>query len=234
MPAAVQYCKKPLKPAIFTYFLVPHPGHGFNRRMNADPVAQTAPNSAQSFETLLLAVGRDRDRAAFMALFHHFAPRLKSFLMKQGGAARLTPELAEELVQETMLTVWNRAESFDPARASAGTWIFTIARNKRIDALRRKSRVNYDEADPAFIPDTHAPTPDQAVIATDRNEKLALALNTLPPEQEAIIRKAFYEGKTHNQIAHEDKIPLGTVKSRLRLAMDKLHRQLGKNGKELL
>ena len=201
-------------------------------RMNAEPAPLASDDSpaAPRFEDLLVAIGQRRDRTAFITLFHHFAPRLKSFLMKQGAS----PEQAEELAQETLLTVWNRAESYDPAQAGAGTWIFTIARNKRIDALRRKSRIDYDAGDPAFVPDTRSPAPDQAVINTSRSRLVAGALKTLPPEQASLIRKSFYDGKTHAEIAREDKIPLGTVKSRLRLAMEKLHHQLGKKGEELL
>lgn len=196
--------------------------------MNADPAP--TPQTTPRFEDLLVAVGRDRDRGAFITLFHHFAPRLKSFLMKQGTP----PEQAEELAQETLLTVWNRATLYDPQQAAAGTWIFTIARNKRIDLLRRKSRVTFEDSDPAFVPDTRSPAPDQAVINTDRSEIVAGALKTLPPEQALLIRKSFYDGKTHAEIARENNLPLGTVKSRLRLAMEKLHHQLGKNGEELL
>ncbi len=204
---------------------------GLNMRMIAEPSTLPVANDpAPRFEDLLSAVGQRRDRAAFITLFHHFAPRLKSFLMKKGA----TPEHAEELAQETMLTVWNKAAGYDPAQAGASTWIFTIARNKRIDALRKNSRVEYDSSDPAFVPDNASPAPDHAVIAADRAEKLATALKTLPPEQAALIQKSFYEDMTHNEIAVETKIPLGTVKSRLRLAMEKLHHQLGKDGGELL
>ena len=203
---------------------------GLNTRMTAHQPIPVAANDEASFEDLLAAVGRDRDRTAFIRLFNHFAPRLKSFLMKKGSP----PEQAEELAQETMLTVWNKAAGYDPAQAGASTWIFTIARNKRIDALRKSSRVEFDSSDPAFVPDHISAAPDHTVIAADRAEKLASALQTLPPEQAALIRKSFYEDKTHNEIAAEAKIPLGTVKSRLRLAMEKLHHQLGKDGEGLL
>lgn len=178
-----------------------------------------------SFETLLSAVGQQRDRDAFITLFNHFAPRLKSFLMKKGA----TPDHAEELTQETMLTVWNKAAGYDPKQAGASTWIFTIARNKRIDSLRKNSRVEFDSGDPAFVPDDMGPAPDRQVIDSDRTEQVAAALKTLPPEQADLIRKAYFEDKTHYEIASEIKIPLGTVKSRLRLALERLHRQLGQD-----
>jgi RNA polymerase sigma-70 factor (ECF subfamily) len=186
------------------------------------PGSNSAP---ESFETLLSAVGQRRDRAAFIALFHHFAPRLKSFLMKKGS----TPEQAEELAQETMLTIWNKAAGYDPQQASASTWIFTVARNKRIDSLRKNGRVEFDSGDPAYVPDDISPAPDRQVIDRDRTEKIAAALETLPREQAELVRKAYFDDKTHNEIASETGIPLGTVKSRLRLAMERLHRQIGQD-----
>ncbi|MGZ9109192.1 MAG: sigma-70 family RNA polymerase sigma factor [Micavibrio sp.] len=182
-------------------------------------------SASDSFETLLSAVGQQRDRDAFITLFNHFAPRLKSFLMKKGA----TPDHAEELAQETMLTVWNKAAGYDPKQAGASTWIFTIARNKRIDSLRKNNRVEFDSGDPAFVPDDISPAPDRQVIDSDRTQQVAAALDTLPPEQADLIRKAYFEDKTHHEIASETKIPLGTVKSRLRLALERLHRQLGQD-----
>lgn len=175
-----------------------------------------------SFEALLQAVGQRQDRAAFIALFHHFAPRIKSFLMK-GGA---TPEQAEEMAQETMLSVWTKAAGYDPKQANASTWIFTIARNKRIDALRKGGRVQYDATDPVYVPDA-APHADHAILDSERMARVAQAIGDLPPEQAAIIRKSFFEDKTHSEIATESNIPLGTVKSRIRLALERLRPHLG-------
>lgn len=175
-----------------------------------------------SFEEQLAAVGRDKNQQAFLHLFDHFAPRLKSFLMK-GGAS---PEQAEELVQDVMLTVWNRAATFDPAKARAGTWIFTIARNKRIDALRKTGRPEVDINDAAYIADDTLPPPDQAAIDADQAKQIAEAMKTLPKEQSDVVYKAFFEDKTHMEIAAETKLPLGTIKSRLRLALDRLRPHL--------
>ncbi len=209
-----------------SFSLYPPPGTRLNATMNTAPIpAPLIPPASDSFENLLLAVGNDRDRDAFIRLFNHFAPRLKSFLMK-GGA---TPSVAEELVQETMLSVWTRATSYDPAKANAGTWIFTIARNKRIDALRRTRRFEMDIDDAAYIRDENAASPDQGIIDSDRTQKVAAIIETLPPEQAALIRKAFFEDKTHMQIAAETRLPLGTVKSRIRLAMDRLRPHLQKD-----
>ncbi len=98
---------------------------------------------------LLLAVGHERDRSAFVALFDHFAPRVKAYLIRLGASGAL----AEDLAQEAMLIVWRKADLFDPAKASAATWLFTIARNLRIDAIRREKRPEFDPDDPAFVVD---------------------------------------------------------------------------------
>lgn len=175
------------------------------------------------FSALLVAVGQKQDKPAFIQLFNHFAPRIKSFLIK-GGAK---PDQAEELAQEAMMTVWTRASTYDPKQANAGTWIFTIARNKRIDALRKTGRMYVGIEDPAYIPDD-SPHADAGILDSERMAKIARAINELPPEQSDLIRKSFFEDKTHAQIAEEEKIPLGTVKSRIRLAMDRLRPQFGR------
>lgn len=214
---------------ITVFSLYPPPGTGLNAWMNTasrphDAHASPADDPAD-FSALLIAVGHNRDRDAFARLFRHFAPRLKSFLIK-GGA---TPSQAEELVQDTMLAIWNRAATYDPARANAGTWIFTIARNKRIDALRRGGRVEIDIDDAAFIADDASPRPDQAIMDTQQTRAVAEMIESLPPEQADVIRKSFFEDKTHMQIAAESNLPLGTVKSRIRLAMERLRPQLQKH-----
>ncbi len=173
----------------------------------------------------IVAVGTGGDRDAFAALFAHFAPRIKGYLIRRGAAAAQ----AEELTQETMIMVWRRAASFDPAKSSAGTWIFTIARNKRIDALRRERRPDFDPADPTLGEQLAAAAPapgDHAVAVAQRDARLAEALATLPDEQALLVRLAYFEDRTHGQIAAERALPLGTVKSRLRLAMTRLRRAL--------
>lgn len=174
-----------------------------------------APTPAR-FRELLLAVGARQDRAAFAELFDYFAPRIKSFLMK-GGA---TPDAADELAQETMITVWQRAESFDPAKASASTWIFTIARNKRIDAIRKMPRPEVDASDLELADDS--PSAAAAIAQEEENDIMARAIQSLPPEQADLLYKSFFEDKTHADIAKETSLPLGTVKSRIRLALDRL------------
>ncbi len=170
---------------------------------------------------LVVAIGENRDRQAFTELFGHFAPRIKAYLMKQGAQEGQ----AEELAQEAMIMVWRRAESFDPAKSAAGTWIFTIARNKRIDALRRESRPDYDPADPSLMP-AAPPTAERAVAAAQQVERLARALEDLPAAQAELVRMAYFEDKAHGRIATETGLPLGTVKSRLRLAVGRLRKSL--------
>ena len=177
----------------------------------------SADTDNQTNEDRLVEVGQNKSREAFIALFEFFAPRLKSFLMKSGTQA----EIAEELAQETMLAVWNKAHQFDPRQASASTWIFTIARNKRIDVYRKMSRPEPDPNDPMFIGDA----PEEPGEMMDREKEagiMAEAIKKLPEEQALLIQKSFFEEKTHSTIAQETKIPLGTVKSRIRLAMERL------------
>ncbi len=175
--------------------------------------------------SLVIAVGESRDRAAFAELFDHFAPRIKAYLLKQGAEAAQ----AEELAQEAMIMVWRRAESFDPAKSAASTWIFTIARNKRIDALRRERRPDYDPEDPtlppALVPAAPA-TAERAAEMTQQAARLAEAIRALPEEQAELVRMAYFEDKAHGQIASETQLPLGTVKSRLRLALGRLRKAL--------
>ena len=169
---------------------------------------------------LIVAVARRRDRRAFAALFAHFAPRVKAYLRRTGT----DQPVAEEMAQEVLLAVWRKAELYDPARASAAAWIFAIARNMRIDVLRR-TRLALQEADPS---DEAAPAPlaDAVIAADERAQRVRDALVDLPPEQLAMLQLAFFEERTHSQIEADLGVPLGTVKSRLRLAMSKLRAAL--------
>ncbi len=170
---------------------------------------------------LLVSVGSRRDRAAFAELFRYFGPRVKAYLMRQGASEAQ----AEELVQEAMIMVWRRAESFDRTKSGASTWIFTIARNKRIDALRREKRPEFDPQDPALVP---APTEnaDDVVEAGQQSLRLSIAIKDLSREQADLVRMAYFEDKAHGAIAEETALPLGTVKSRLRLALGHLRKAL--------
>ncbi|MGQ0526822.1 MAG: sigma-70 family RNA polymerase sigma factor [Alphaproteobacteria bacterium] len=175
------------------------------------------PGPAGSFENLLRAVAEHKDRESFVQLFNYFAPRIKSYLMKGG-----TPEdQADELAQETMLAVWNRAESFDPAQAGVSTWIFTIARNKRIDAFRkRQNTVNYEALGDEQKDESDSPA--ETVNKAQETQAMEAALGKLPGEQAELLYKSFFENKSHGEIATEMKLSLGTVKSRIRLALEKL------------
>lgn len=195
-----------------------------------------SPPSAAEQIALLQAVARAGDRGAFGALFKHYAPRLKSFLLRAGTS----PELAEELAQETMVQVWRKAASFDPARAQVSTWIYTIARNLRIDVARRDgsgvmlAAFDADDDDPAAqalqhelagLPDAAAQPPEQLDHA-QREAGVRHALTQLPPEQAQVLRLSYFEDQPHAEIARALSIPLGTVKSRIRLAVAQLRRLL--------
>ncbi|MFC3675819.1 sigma-70 family RNA polymerase sigma factor [Ferrovibrio xuzhouensis] len=170
---------------------------------------------------LMRAVAKAADRVAFASLYAYFAPRLKSHLMRLGAPE----DVAEELVQESMVTAWRRAATFDPQQASAATWLFTIARNKRIDRLRRERRPAFDPADPALVPDPE-PAPDSGVDAAQAEARMRSALDSLPPDQMRLLQLAFFEDLSHRDIAARESLPLGTVKSRIRLALARLKGRL--------
>lgn len=172
---------------------------------------------ARSASDLLLAVGRSRNRAAFIALFRDYAPRVKSYLRRLGA----DNASAEDLVQDVMLTVWRRAETYDPAKASASTWIFTVARNRRIDVFRRQARPEFDPNDPALQPAPEVAS-DTRVEVKETGIRLRRAIAELPEQQAVLLRMAYFEDKSHTAMAEALELPLGTVKSRLRLAVIKL------------
>jgi RNA polymerase sigma factor (sigma-70 family) len=167
----------------------------------------------------MLRLAREGDEAAFAELFAHFAPRVKAFLMKSGASA----SLAEECAQDVMATVWHKAAQFDPGRASVATWIFTIARNRRIDALRKARR-----PEPEDLPWGPEPEPDQAdaMALQQETEKLGEALALLPDNQRELIEKAYFGDLSHGEIARITGLPLGTIKSRIRLALEKLRQTM--------
>lgn len=176
-------------------------------------------------EDLLLRVGKSQDKQAFSQIFDHFAPRLNAYMRKLGSDATQ----AEELVQETMLTVWRKAPSFEPAKAAASTWIYTIARNKRIDSLRR-ARPEVSDTDLSTIP-AEEPEGDPVDTANQQRD-IEEAIASLPEEQADLLRLAYYNDMPHSEIAAARNLPLGTVKSRLRLALEKMRRILNKREEE--
>ena len=166
-------------------------------------------------EAWILAIASRRDRAAFARLHAHFAPRLKAVLGRDGRVD------GEELAQETLLAVWRKADRFDPVKANAATWIFAVARNLRIDALRRNGRVRFvDVDDHDEIDDT--PDGEAQLLGEERDVRVRAAVATLPPEQADIVHMTYFTEKTQTEIARDLGIPLGTVKSRLRLAANRL------------
>lgn len=177
---------------------------------------------ADRLDRLVGAVARERDRTAFAALFRHFAPKILHYCLKL-GADRST---AEELVQDVMLTVWLKAGSFDPAQATVGTWVFTIARNRRIDRLRKEMRPAPDPADPAMTPQSHA-TPEESAQLVQSSRHLQEAIGSLAANQSEVLRRSYFLEQTHEEIAEDTEMPLGTVKTRLRLALGHLKRSLG-------
>lgn len=157
----------------------------------------------------------DKDTEAFSALFRHFAPRVKAFLMRSGASETV----AEECMQEAMATIWHKAHLFDPGRASVATWVFTIARNRRIDVIRRERRP--EPEDLPWGPEAEPAQEDVLGLQQD-SARLSKALANLPEKQRHLIEAAYFGDLTHSEIAAETGLPLGTIKSRIRLALERL------------
>ncbi|MBS29163.1 MAG: RNA polymerase subunit sigma [Alphaproteobacteria bacterium] len=184
-------------------------------------------NTGADWNAVLCSVA-DQDREAFAALFNHFAPRVKSYMLRLGS----DNAMAEELVQESFSKVWRKAGQFDPGRASASTWIFSIARNMRIDVFRRENRPELDPNDPALVPD--APQAADAMVEQKQTaERIGSAIAELPEEQRQVVHLSFFEDKTHAEISDYLEIPLGTVKSRIRLAFARIKASLGEDYGEI-
>jgi len=162
-------------------------------------------------------VAHERDRQAFEELFDFFAPRINAYLRRLG----LDPAGAEEICQDVMVTLWHKAALFDPAKSSLSTWLFRIARNRRIDLARRDKGDSLDQDDPMLQPEPE-PLPDAGLDSVVREDKVRAAMSQLPPEQYEVIRFAFFLGYPHSRIAEETGLPMGTVKSRIRLAFARL------------
>lgn len=184
---------------------------------------QTAAATAarDRFADLMEAVAARQDRAAFGEIFAYYGPRVKGYLLRLGA----DDSLAEEIAQEVMVTVWRKAALFDREQASVATWIFRIARNRRIDAARRakKPELAADDPDLAPPPETQ---PDDALTAQEMEARVRSALAELPEDQVKLVRASFYEGLSHREIADALGLPLGTVKSRIRLAFGRLRARL--------
>jgi RNA polymerase sigma-70 factor (ECF subfamily) len=183
------------------------------------PIVEHDP--ARAHLELMRKVALERDREAFRELFVYYAPRVKAQLLRQ----RASTELAEDLMQETMLTLWNKAEQFTNRRGSLGGWIFTIARNKRIDRIRRLNAAHYVAVEEHDLADD-APDAEDQTMAGERDRKVAAVVRALPADQREVIELAFNEDLSQSEIAERLGIPLGTVKSRTRLAFQKMRREL--------
>ena len=181
------------------------------------PTSESAVHAA-----LIVAIARRQDRTAFKSLFEFYAPRIKTWLIRRGAA----PDLAEETAQDALLTIWKKAALFDPHRATAAAWIFTIARNLRIDKARRDNRERLNAVYELQNTD-EAERPDEIFDADEAGERVRAALAVLSAEQMRVVQLSFFEGRAHGDIARALNIPLGTVKSRLRLAMRTLRQKLG-------
>lgn len=171
--------------------------------------------------SLINRVSQNRDRQAFAELFDHFAPRLKSFMMRKSASA----ELAEDLVQEAMIAVWTKAQSYEPTKGAVTTWVFTIARNLRIDRFRRDGNMPMTELGDYDEP-SDAPEGEELLGRKQEDGLVARALESIPQEQREILLLSFVEDLPQSEIAAKLAIPLGTVKSRMRLAYGHLRRLL--------
>jgi RNA polymerase sigma-70 factor (ECF subfamily) len=193
------------------------------RRPAGDGAGAAADRPSSTIEDLVGAVARERCHAAFAQLFARLGPRLQAYLRNLGAE----PALAEDLVQDVMATVWHRASRFEAARATASTWIFAIARNRFIDVLRRRPRAECDLCD---LPEAEVPALVEAaedrVYLTQLERHLHAIMKELPREQSELLRRSFFQYQSQSAIARELDLPLGTVKSRQRLALSRLRGML--------
>jgi RNA polymerase sigma-70 factor (ECF subfamily) len=175
----------------------------------------------REFAVLTERVATSRDRQAFAQLFDYFAPRLKSYLR----SLNMNDNAAEDLTQEVMVVLWQKAHLYDASKSSLSTWLFRVARNRRIDAMRRDKSAHLDPDEPLLQPSAMQPV-DELIDADQRDERVQEAMASLPQEQLDLVRQAFFLGLSHSQISERTGLPLGTVKSRIRLAFGRLRRAL--------
>ena len=171
----------------------------------------------------LTLIAAKQDRAAFTRLFRHFAPLIKAFAL---SGSRLSATVADELVQETMLKVWQKAGAFNPEKAAASTWVYTIARNCRTDMFRRLQKFDTPVAAEDVFPDQEGEEPFALLQDKRSRDRIRELMKGLPGDQVQILAKVYMEGKSHAEAAAELDLPLGTVKSRVRLAIQKLQIQI--------
>lgn len=165
------------------------------------------------------SIAERQDRASFALLFDCYAPQLKGYLLRRGVSA----SVAEDVAQDTLLTVWRKAALFDPDRASPASWIFTIARNRWVDVLRGEQRGGDGRIAEPLAGQT---TPEEELSKLQVEVRLRAALRTLPAEQAEILRLSYFEDRSHAEIAEQLQLPIGTVKGRIRLANAQLRSAL--------
>lgn len=185
--------------------------------LTKSPIPVSPEAIGEQHKEFMLAIARSGDRDAFEFLFSHFAPRIKALMIKSGAAN----SEAEDIAQDVMIKVWRKSAQYTPARGAVSTWIFTIARNARIDRLRRNSSEPYDDIDDHEVASNNA-SAEEEVLAAQQAQHVSAALVELPVEQREIIKLAFLHDMPQSEIAAQLTLPLGTVKSRMRLAYDKL------------
>lgn len=176
----------------------------------------------KDFTPLILRIAEQRDRNAFIEVFQHFAPRVKSFLMNRGR----NESSAEDVLQEVMIAVWEKSYLYNPDKASVSTWLFTIARYKHIDRIRRDGRHQADSDEPDLRA-SDDPGADDNVLESQRAAAVKQAVSQLPADQQTVIVMSFNQGLSHSEIAEQLGLPLGTVKSRIRRAFQRMREELG-------
>ena len=181
--------------------------------------------TANPFVAAILNIAESQDIGSFKKIFEYFSPRLKSFLMKSGAEENI----AEEIIQETMTIIWTKADYYDPKVASPSTWIYTIARNKKIDILRKSRKAILEDIETAVLPAVE-PKTEENIEHDQKFDMIAQHLDALPKDQLDLLKMNFFEEKSHGEISELTGIPLGTVKSRIRLALEKIRGKLDKNG----
>lgn len=190
------------------------------------PANRTATGHRERMAELLLAIGQHRDEQAFAGFYDYFAGRVKSFLIGKG----MNEQVAEELMQEIMLTVWRRADSYDPDKAAPSTWLFTIARNRRIDYLRGNARIEVELDDELLEADVEEDdSQERHVSRLEAARTVDEAMARLPAEQQQVLHLSYFRGQSHGAIARWLDLPVGTVKSRIRLGMQAIRQQLVEN-----
>ena len=193
-----------------------------NYNINSNIMRQNVVKKPSEFNDVDLGnflrdIGENQDKLAFSNIFKYFAPRLKSYFVKIG----CTETQAEEIIQEVMIAVWTKSNTYNKEKSSVSTWIYTIAKNKRIDKIRKEKKHNTVESDESL----EIPVPskqEQQILSTEVSEKIRHSLKFLPIEQAELLKLSYFYEKTHSDIAKDLSLPLGTVKSRIRLALSKM------------